>query len=89
MIATKERRIDKEMIRKFLRLGYMERPAEIIDQGDEELGHKYKLLFYKSNVYDVVIVVSLQTDNSALNIVTAYTQNRTKKKRLNVWLKRQ
>ncbi len=89
MIATKERRIDKEMIRKFLRLGYMERPAEIIDRGDEELGHKYKLLFYKSNVYDVVIVVSLQTDNSALNIVTAYARNRTKKKRLNVWLKRQ
>ncbi len=89
MIATKERRIDKEMRRKFLRLGYTERPAEIIDQGDEELGHKYKLLFYKSNVYDVVIVVSLQTDNSALNIVTAYARNRTKKKRLNVWLKRQ
>lgn len=88
MIETEERLINKEMLKQFLRLSDTEKLTYILDQGVEELGHKYKLLFYKSNVYDVVIVISIKADNSALNIVTAYTQNRAKRRRLDLWLEK-
>ena len=55
------------------------------DQGEDYRGHKYGLLFRKSNKYDLKIVISIK--NKTLNVVTTYIQNRKRRKRLEKWLK--
>lgn len=57
------------------------------DQGDEPQGHKYALLFSKSNKYDLKIVVSIK--EKRLNVVTAHIQNIKKRKVYQEWLERQ
>ena len=86
VIDTKERPINEDMIHQFIK-NYPEKLTGFVDQGEESLGHKFKLTFYKSNVYDAVIVISLHPNNSNLNIVTVYIQNRAKKRKLNIWQK--
>lgn len=57
------------------------------DQGEEPQGHKYALLFSKSNKYDLKIVVSIK--NKSLNVITAHIQNIKRRKVYQEWLKRQ
>ena len=54
------------------------------DQGIEELGHKYALLFSKSRKYDLKIVISIK--NKKLNVVTSYVQNKKRRKVYEKWL---
>lgn len=86
MINTKERQITKEDILQCIKTR-LDELNQFTDQGTEELGHKYKLIFYKSNVYDTVIVISIRPNTKSLNIVTAYIENRAKKGRMDLWLK--
>lgn len=54
------------------------------DQGDEQKGHKYALLFNKSNKYDIRVVVSIKNKN--LNVVTAHKQGTKRRKAYEKWL---
>ncbi len=66
-------------------LKFPENVKHIEDQGEEQQGHKYSLLFEKSSKYDLKIVVSIK--DKALNVVTAHIQNRKRAKVLEKWLK--
>jgi|SRR3989338_1199452 len=66
-------------------LKFPENAQHIEDQGEEQQGHKYAMLFEKSGKYDLKIVVSIK--DKALNVVTAHIQNRKRAKVLEKWLK--
>lgn len=57
------------------------------DQGFDERGHKYSLLFSKSNKYDMRIVVSIKDNN--INVITTHIQNIKRRKVLEKWIKKQ
>lgn len=57
------------------------------DQGDEPQGHKYALLFSKSNKYDLKVVISVKEES--LNVITAHIQNIKKRKVYQQWLEKQ
>lgn len=57
------------------------------DRGDEEKGHKYALLFSKSNKYDLKVVISIKDNN--LNVITSHVQNIKRRKVLEKWLRMQ
>jgi len=57
------------------------------DQGEDTRGHRYSLLFSKSNKYDLRIVVSIKDKN--INVITTHIQNIKRRKVLEQWLKRQ
>jgi len=56
------------------------------DQGTGHGRHKYGLLFHKSNKYDLKIVVSFE--DRKINVITAYVQNKRRRKVYEEWLKR-
>lgn len=56
------------------------------DQGKEPKGHKYALLFSRSNKYDLKVVVSVK--NKSLNVITAHIQNIKRRKVYRKWLER-
>ncbi len=57
------------------------------DQGEEPQGHKYALLFSKSNKYDLKIVISIKDKN--LKVITSHIQNIKRRKVYEKWLKKQ
>jgi len=57
------------------------------DQGEEELGHKYGLLFSKSSKYDLKVVVSIK--HKRLNVITSHVQNIKRRKVFEKWLRMQ
>ena len=57
------------------------------DQGEEELGHKYGLLFSKSSKYDLKVVVSIK--DKRLNVITSHVQNIKRRKVFEKWLRMQ
>lgn len=67
-------------------LKYPKKLENIEDQGEEVKGHKYGLLFHKSNKYDLKIVISIK--EQSLNVITAYVQNKKRRKVFEKWLKR-
>jgi len=56
------------------------------DQGGDEKGHKYALLFSKSNKYDLRILVSIK--DKSINVITTHIQNIKRRKVLEQWLKK-
>ena len=56
------------------------------DQGEDVKGYKYGLLFYKSNKYDLKVVISIK--DKSLNVITSYVQNRKRRKVFEKWLRR-
>jgi len=54
------------------------------DQGEDDKGHKYALLFSKSNKYDLRVIVSIKGGN--LNVITAHFQNIKRRKAYEKWL---
>jgi len=74
---------EKEIIRNLrapIKLEFVE------DQGSNRRGHKYMLLFHKSNKYDLKIVVSFK--GRGVNVITAHVQNKKRRKVYEKWLKR-
>jgi hypothetical protein len=68
----------------------LKNPVKLIsfeDQGEDLRGHKYALLFSKSNKYDLRIVISIKDKN--INVITAHIQNIKRRKVFEQWLKRQ
>lgn len=61
--------------------------TEFEDQGKDVRGHKYALLFGKSNKYDIRIVVSVK--DTSLNVITTHIQNIKRRKAYEKWLERQ
>jgi len=55
-------------------------------QGEDIRGHKYALLFSKSNRYDLKILVSMK--DKSINVITTYIQNIKRRKVLDQWLKK-
>jgi len=82
---VKLRGINEDEIRTHLKSPH--KLIAVEDQGDEPQGHKYALLFSKSNKYDLKIVVSIK--EKRLNVVTAHIQNIKKRKVYQEWLERQ
>jgi CRISPR/Cas system-associated protein Cas5 (RAMP superfamily) len=83
--VVKIRNITEDEINKNLR-----QPDKLIlvdDQGEEELGYKYTLLFSKSNKYDLKAVVSVK--DKKLNVITSHIQNIKRRKVFEKWLKTQ
>ncbi len=60
---------------------------DVEDQGDEQKGHKYALLFSKSGKYDLKVVVSIKVRR--LNVITAHIQSIKRRKVYQEWLKKQ
>ena len=56
------------------------------DQGSDSRGHKYMLLFRKSNKYDLKIIVSFK--RKKLNVITTHIQNKKRRKVYEKWLKK-
>lgn len=56
------------------------------DQSEDHRGHKYGLLFKKSNKYDLRVLVSIK--NKSINVITTHIQNIKRRKVLEQWLKR-
>jgi len=68
---------------------YLEDPKklEIVEnQEHEPKGHKYGLLFRKSNKYDLKIVISIKGDS--INVITSYVQNKKRRKVFEKWLRK-
>jgi hypothetical protein len=59
---------------------------DVEDQGDEEKGHKYAILFSKSNKYDLKVVISVKDKN--VNVITAHIQNIKRRRLFGKWLKK-
>lgn len=57
------------------------------DQGEEPQGHKYALLFSKSNKYDLKVVISIK--DKSLNVITSHIQNIKRRKVYEQWLEKQ
>ena len=78
------RGISEEEIKRNLK-----NPVKLIsfeNQGESPQGHRYALLFSKSNKYDLKIVVSIKDKN--INIITTHIQNIKRRKVLEQWLKK-
>ncbi|MFQ6055677.1 MAG: DUF4258 domain-containing protein [Methanosarcinales archaeon] len=78
------RGISEEEVKNHLR--YPKKLEIVEDQGEDIKGHKYGLLFHKSNKYDLKVVVSIK--NKSLNVITTYIQNKKRRKVFEKWLKR-
>ncbi len=65
-------------------LALHDRLLDAEDQGEDDKGHKYALLFSKSNKYDLRVVVSVKGNN--LNVITAHFQNIKRRKAYQKWL---
>ncbi|MEM5773195.1 MAG: DUF4258 domain-containing protein [Candidatus Aenigmatarchaeota archaeon] len=81
---AKLRGINEEEIKNNLK-----NPKNLIsveDQGEEPEGHKYALLFSKSNKYDLKIIVSIK--DKRLNVITSHIQNIKRRKVYEKWLKK-
>ena len=68
---------------------YLKFPSKLLiveDQGQEHKGHKYGLLFKKSNKYDLKVIVSI--NDNKINVVTAHIQNIKRRKVYKKWLKK-
>mgnify|MGYP000108938152 CR=1 FL=1 len=78
------RGISEEEVIKNLKKG--NRLIVVEDRGEEPKGHKYALLFKKSNKYDLKVVVSLKGKN--LNVITAHIQSIKRRKVYEKWLER-
>lgn len=61
--------------------------VEVEDQGNDTIGHKYALLFRKSNKYDMKIVISIK--GADLNVITTHIQNIKRRKAYEKWLEMQ
>lgn len=56
------------------------------DQGEDPRGHKYALLFKKSNKYDLWVLISVK--DKRINVITTHIQNIKRRKVLKKWLKK-
>ena len=79
------RGLDEEEIKQYLK--ELEKLIQAEDQGEELKGHKYALLFSKSNKYDLKIAVSIK--GKSLNVITTHIQNIKKRKAYEKWLGKQ
>ena len=78
------RGITEEDVRRHL--GDPKKLEVVENQGKGPKGHKYGLLFHKSNKYDLKIVISMKGDS--INVITSYIQNKKRRKVFEKWLKK-
>ena len=81
---AKTRGIDEQEIMKCL--ASPDKLFETEDQGEDDKGHKYALLFKKSNKYDLRVIASVNGVN--LNVITAHVQNIKRRKAYQKWVRK-